>query len=128
MKALCMRVAIGALAALPIATSLAGETTYSFSWYAGPTVANFPAPMTLRAGENGFTYDGFAEADGSDLRVKDAGGNLLPHEIERWDPSGYSIVWVKLPSISPAAMTFSAKAGSSIRPAQNTGTSTNCLI
>ena len=50
MKALCMRVAIGALAALPIATSLAGETTYSFSWYAGPTVANFPAPMTLRAG------------------------------------------------------------------------------
>ena len=72
MKALRMRVAIGALAALPIATSLAGETTYSFSWYAGPTVANFPAPMTLRAGENGFTYDGFAEADGSDLRVKDA--------------------------------------------------------
>ena len=103
MKALCMRAAIGALAALPIATSLAGETTYSFAWYAGPTVANFPAPMALRAGENGFTYDGFATSDGSDLRVKDADGNLLPYEIERWDPSGYSIVWVKLPSISPAA-------------------------
>ena len=81
----------------------AGEATYPFSWYAGPTVADFPAPMTLRAGENGFSYDGFAAADGSDLRVKDAGGNLLPHEIERWDPSGYSIVWVKLPAISPAA-------------------------
>ncbi len=82
---------------------LAGEATYRFSWYAGPTVVDFPAPMTLRAGENGFTYDGFATADGGDLRVKDAGGNLLPHEIERWDPSGYSIVWVKLPSISPSA-------------------------
>ena len=81
----------------------AGEATYPFSWYAGPTVADFPAPMTLRAGENGFSYDGFAAADGSDLRVKDAEGNLLPHEIERWDPSGYSIVWVKLPAISPAA-------------------------
>ena len=81
----------------------AGVATYPFSWYAGPTVANFPAPMTLRAGENGFSYEGFAAADGSDLRVKDAEGNLLPHEIERWDPSGYSIVWVKLPSISPAA-------------------------
>ena len=54
----------------------AGEATYPFSWYAGPTVADFPAPMTLRAGENGFSYDGFAAADGSDLRVKDAEGNL----------------------------------------------------
>ena len=103
MKAMRLKAAIWTLAALPIATSLAGECAYSFSWYAGPTVADFPAPMTLRAGENGFSYDGFAAADGSDLRVKDAEGNLLPHEIERWDPSGYSIVWVKLPSISPAA-------------------------
>ena len=76
--------------------------TYSFNWYVGDAVADFPAPMTLREGLNGFTYAGFA-ADGSDLRVKDAEGNLLPHEIEKWDPNGYSIVWVKLPSLSQSA-------------------------
>lgn len=80
-----------------------GETTYPFSWYGGPTVANFPAPMVLRAGENGFSYDGFASADGADLRVKDASGNLLPHEIERWDATGDSLVWVKVPSLSSSA-------------------------
>ena len=76
--------------------------TYSFNWYVGDAVTNFPAPMTLREGLNGFTYTGFA-ADGSDLRVKDEQGNLLPHEIEKWDPSGFSIVWVKLPSLSQSA-------------------------
>ena len=75
---------------------------YRFDWYAGDAVADFPAPMTLREGLNGFTYAGFA-ADGSDLRVKDDEGNLLPHEIEKWDPNGYSIVWVKLPSLSQSA-------------------------
>lgn len=78
------------------------SAVYKFDWYAGDAVANFPAPMTLREGLNGFTYEGFAEG-GSDLRVKDADGNLLPHEIEKWDPNGYSIVWVKLPSLSQSA-------------------------
>ena len=76
--------------------------TYSFSWYVSDAVADFPTPMTLREGLNGFTYTGFA-SDGSDLRVKDEEGNLLPHEIEKWDPNGYSIVWVKLPLLTQSA-------------------------
>jgi len=79
------------------------ETTYSFSWYVGQTVTDFPAAITLREGESGFSYADFASADGSDLRVKDSGGNLLPHEIERWNTSGSSIVWVKMPSLSSSA-------------------------
>ena len=79
------------------------ETTYSFSWYVGPTVTDFPAAITLREGESGFSYADFASADGSDLRVKDSNGNLLPHEIERWNTSGSSIVWVKMPSLSSSA-------------------------
>ena len=83
--------------------ALADSTAiYRFDWYVGDAVADFPAPMTLREGLNGFTYTGFA-ADGSDLRVKDEQDNLLPHEIEKWDPNGYSIVWVKLPSLSQSA-------------------------
>lgn len=92
--------AVACMAAVP---SFADSTAiYRFNWYAGSAVADFPAPMTLREGLDGFTYTGFA-ADGSDLRVKDEQGNLLPHEIEKWDPSGYSIVWVKLPTLSQSA-------------------------
>lgn len=78
----------------------AAEMSYVFSWYAGPTVANFPAPITLREGVDGFSYSGFASADGSDLRIKDSAGNLLPYEIERWDTASSSLVWVRVPSLS----------------------------
>ncbi|MBR2839623.1 MAG: DUF2341 domain-containing protein, partial [Kiritimatiellae bacterium] len=80
----------------------ATTATYCFDWYAGDAVANFPAPMTLSEGLNGFSYAGLGPG-GCNLRVKDMEGNLLPHEIEKWDPDGYSIVWVKLPSLSQSA-------------------------
>ena len=92
----------GAFCSVGAAAFADSSALYRFDWYAGDAVADFPAPMTLREGLNGFTYAGFA-ANGSDLRVKDAEGNLLPHEIEKWDPNGYSIVWVKLPSLAQAA-------------------------
>ena len=99
MAAACLLAAV-CIAAVP---SFADNTAiYRFNWYVGSAVADFPAPMTLREGLDGFTYAGFA-LDGSDLSVKDELGNLLPHEIEKWDPSGYSIVWVKLPALSQSA-------------------------
>ena len=98
--------------ALPLA---AAEMSYSFSWYAGPTVANFPAPITLREGVNGFSHAGFASADGSDLRIKDSGGNLLPYEIEKWSTSSDSLVWVKVPSLS-AATTLTLSWGDASAP------------
>lgn len=94
---------LGTVAAVLCGVCSAGEATYSFSWYAGPTVSGFSAPMALREGVDGFSYAGFATGDGSDLRVRDAGGNLLPYEIEHWDPEGYSLVWVNLPSLSSTA-------------------------
>ena len=36
---------------------------------------------------------------GQDLRFVDADGTLLAHEIESWDESGTSYVWVKVPQI-----------------------------
>lgn len=38
-------------------------------------------------------------ADGADLRIVDADGTLLPYEIETWNPSGNSRVWVRVPQI-----------------------------
>lgn len=40
-------------------------------------------------------------AFGADLRFVDADGNRVPHEIERWDPDGASIVWISVPILEP---------------------------
>jgi hypothetical protein len=40
------------------------------------------------------------KAGGDDLRFYDANCNLIPYEIERWNTSGDSTIWVKVPSIA----------------------------
>ena len=63
---------------------------------------NFPLLVTLNAAR--ITYAD-AKADGSDLRFTDAAGNLLAHEIESWNPSGTSHVWVRVPTITSGSTT-----------------------
>jgi len=42
-----------------------------------------------------------AAGTGADLRFVDAEGTRIPHEIERWDPDGTSIVWIAVPTLGP---------------------------
>jgi len=65
-------------------------------------------PVLVRISESaisGFSYADLA-ADGSDLAfgVEGGDGNLVvyPHEIDTWDTSGESLVWVKVPTLSAA--------------------------
>jgi hypothetical protein len=44
-------------------------------------------------------------ATGADLRFADAGGAQLAYEIETWNPSGKSYVWVNVPTIAAMSMT-----------------------
>ncbi len=100
------------LAALPLAAAAATLDTSPFgksvemtvSGYAGSTtLADFPVLVRLAAGSPiGFDYADCA-ADGSDIRFADAGGNLIPHEIDTWDATGESLVWVRLPSVASGA-------------------------
>ena len=76
-----------------------GTTTLSFGWYRNAAQTDFQVPIALEEGVDGFTYAD-AAADGADLCVTDAGGTQLPIEIENWNPSGKSIVWVKVPAFS----------------------------
>lgn len=62
---------------------------------------NFPVLVKLHASatdainiDYGDTRDG-----GEDLRFVDADGTLLKHEVESWDESGYSYVWVQVPTV-----------------------------
>ena len=102
--------AISALSLALFAPSAHGDnpdwTQYSksfditFPGYTGATaLTDFPVLVRLSAARNSFDYNTCA-ANGADLRFSDAAGNLIPHEIDTWNPSGESLVWVKVTSLT----------------------------
>ncbi len=66
------------------------------------TLTNFPVLIALDATQvPGFSYSQFAFTNGADLRFTDASGTtVLNYEIDTWNPSGTSYVWVQVPSFS----------------------------
>ena len=81
----------------------------SFSRYADFTVTGYTGATTLERfpvlvrltvdSPAGFDYAKVA-ADGSDLCFADADCKPLPFEVEKWDSTGESLVWVLLPSMA----------------------------
>ncbi|MFC1586601.1 DUF2341 domain-containing protein, partial [Fibrobacterota bacterium] len=62
------------------------------------TVSNFPLLIRLTSGNFDFSQ---AQANGEDIRFTTSGGNILSHEIERWDQSGQvAEVWVRMNQIT----------------------------
>jgi hypothetical protein len=59
-------------------------------------LASFAVLVVLNSGRISY---GQAKADGSDLRFTTPGGQMLAHEIEQWNASGISRVWVRVPTI-----------------------------
>jgi hypothetical protein len=74
----------------------------TFSGYTNTeTLQEFPVLVRLSTNVPGFSYAQFASPnDGADLRFATGNGRELPSEIEQWNPSGESLVWVQVPSIS----------------------------
>lgn len=88
--------ALSLLGALAVS---AGTTTRNFADYRNASVADFPVPLVLDAGVDGLTFAD-AAADGSDVRVLDSDGAVLPVEVDQWNPAGRSVVWAKVPAFS----------------------------
>ncbi len=64
-------------------------------------LVNFPALVSLGSGR--VSYADF-KAGGSDIRFVDADGTtVLNYEIEKWDTSSTSTIWVKIPQIDSAS-------------------------
>jgi alpha-tubulin suppressor-like RCC1 family protein len=74
----------------------------TFTGYSGgETLPNFPALVKLSEAIPGFHYADFASATSGDLRFSDESGTQeLAYEIESWDTSGTSIVWVRVPALA----------------------------
>lgn len=95
------------------ATSDAGGCWYHSGWsvrwplaIAQATAPLQEFPLLVRLDCNAIECVRFG-VDGQDLRFTDAACHLLPHEIERWDAAGTSIVWVRIPliaQVSPGAI------------------------
>lgn len=67
------------------------------------TLTNFPALVRFSADNiEGLNADLLSE-DGGDVRVYGEDGNELAFEIESWDRTGESIIWVKIPELAPTS-------------------------
>ena len=67
-------------------------------------LANFPVLVRLSSAIDGF--DASSVRSPAEIRFADANGNLIPHEIDTWDPDGESTIWVSVPSLSGKDMSF----------------------
>jgi hypothetical protein len=72
-------------------------------------LTSFAVPVCLRATANaicGAIDYSKTQNSGQDIRFVDANGTTtLPYEIEKWDETGTSTVWVKVPKINNATTT-----------------------
>ena len=92
------------LADTPDWTAYAKSFDITFPGYTGgTTLTDFPVLVRLSSTRNKFDYSKCA-SDGADLRFSDDNGNLLSHEIDTWDTTGESLVWVKVPSFNADAV------------------------
>lgn len=64
------------------------------------TLSNFPLLVRLSSTRQPWFDPADCGTGGADLRFALADGTLLSHEIDTWNPSGESFVWVNVPSLS----------------------------
>ena len=73
----------------------------TFSGYAGEsTLTNFPALVRIAEGVGGFSYADCAQASGGDVRFSLGNGVGLPSECVKWDATGTSEFWVRVPELT----------------------------
>ena len=77
------------------------SVVFTASGYRGSAaLADFPVLVRLSTDIDGFDYADVG-AD-TNLVFKDAGGAVIPHEIDTWNDAGTSLVWVRVPSLTAA--------------------------
>ena len=92
----------------PAVAEFARGVKFTVAGYTDTEVlTNFPVLVRLKEynsatgeGIQGFLYSDFDYTDGTDLCFLDAGGNGIPFQIDTWDRTGESLVWVTLPRMT----------------------------
>ena len=101
------------------------ETAYASivqvpGYTADETLRNMQVLFRLKAdAPEGFSYAD-CQANGADILFTDADGHVIPHEIERWDPEGESLIWVNLPTLKKGTTFRFCYGNADITEPQNT--------
>jgi hypothetical protein len=99
MKKFSFTIALSAGLAASAFGNFTKTVTFTTLGYQGAaTLENFPVLVKLSNAIEGFDYSDFDTE--TNLVFRDAGGNPLPHEIDTWDTSGTSLIWVRVPSLT----------------------------
>lgn len=89
-----------------VAVPSVGDTYYNFTATVSNAVVNASGlpfenmPVLLKLAEGrpaGFSYKDVVNS-GRDFEITDESGNALPYDIDTWNPSGESLLWVRVPS------------------------------
>ena len=108
-----------------VTLSAAKQMTLVCSGYSGSTVlTGFQTLVRLPDGVENFSYGDYAPADGSDIWFEDSNGNLIPHELDVWNASGSSYVWVRIPSLVDSSTSIVMHWGA-VRTAEQTCTASD---
>ncbi len=106
-SALCTFHLIVALAAIAVHATTIDPTNYDHAMTIRPargrissTLSNFPLLVRLSTERQSWFDPADCAAGGADLRFALSDGTLLAHEIDTWNASGESVVWVNVPSLS----------------------------
>ena len=80
-----------------VTSSFSKKLVFTVAGHTGSEdLKHFPALVRLSTAIGGFDYADCGTG-GAGLRFADADGNLLHHEIDTWNTTGESLVWVDLP-------------------------------
>ncbi len=104
-KDFCFRLGLALAACLLSATTAFGRDWVDFTvvGYQGTNsiLENFPVPVRISAARiEGFSYDDLPNGTNDFIFTSTTNQVPYPFEVETWDPTGESIVWVRLPSVS----------------------------
>ena len=101
-----------ALAAVDVSGYAASASVSVQGCAAGQTLTDFPVLVRLNTAIKNFSYAPFKSADGSDLIFTDSEGNELASDVDTWNTSGESLVWVKIPTLTESGATIKMYFGS----------------
>ncbi len=83
-------------------------------------LSDVPVLIRLRDGVAGFHYTDLQDSDGRDLVFTTADGQtLLAYDIEHWDRTGESLIWVCVPHVRSSTDTILAQWGNAESPKQD---------
>ena len=66
----------------------------------GEVLTNFPVLVRLSTAISGFSYSDFQLANGRDMMFTDSRGQVIHSEVDTWDDTGTSLVWVSVPELT----------------------------